>query len=160
MKKIMLVFAVIALSLASAGGGQRTSRPSRAAAEDAIRKLVLRMEEGWNAGSGKTFAEPFADDADYVVVNGLRLKGRAAIEAGHQKIFDTIYKDSHNTAAVQSIRFLRADVAVIHVQWRLSRRENGAQREGNAMSSMVITRGGGRWSIAAFHNTPITFDQR
>jgi uncharacterized protein (TIGR02246 family) len=157
MKRITVALSILALSLASAQAGQRPARTSRAADEEAIRKLVLRMEEGWNKGSGRVFAEGFADDADYVVVNGMRLKGRAAIDAGHQGIFDTIYKESRITSAIQGIRFLRGDIAVIHVEWRLARRENGVPREGSAMSSMVVTKDGGRWAIASFHNTPITF---
>jgi uncharacterized protein (TIGR02246 family) len=159
MKRVTVAIPIFALLLASIQAGQRPARPSRAADEEAIRKLVLRMEEGWNRGSGRIFAEGFADDADYVVVNGMRLKGRAAIDAGHQRIFDTIYKESRITSVIQSVRFLRGDVAVIHVQWRLTRRENEVMRDGNAMSSMVITKDGGRWAVAAFHNTPITFGQ-
>jgi uncharacterized protein (TIGR02246 family) len=48
------------------------------------------MESGWNTKSGERFAE----DADYVVINGMYIKGRKAIETGHQQIFDTIYKSS------------------------------------------------------------------
>jgi uncharacterized protein (TIGR02246 family) len=160
MKRVTVAISILALSLASAQAGQRPARASRAADEEAIRKLVLRMEEGWNKGSGRIFAEGFAEDADYVVVNGMRVKGRAAIDAGHQGIFDTIYKDSRITSTIQSIRFLRGDVAVAHVEWRVARRENDLPRESNAMSSMVITRGGGRWAVAAFHNTPISFGKR
>ncbi len=141
MKRITVVISILVLSLATAHAGQRAALRARAADEEVIRKLVLRMEEGWNAGSGKIFAEPFADDADYVVINGMRLKGRAAIEGGHQRIFETTYKGSRNTAIMQGIRFLRGDVAVIHVQWRLSYTEAGAPREGNAMSSMVHNEG-------------------
>jgi uncharacterized protein (TIGR02246 family) len=85
--------------------------------EAAIKALVKQMQDGWNAHDGKAFSAPFAADADYVVVNGMYIKGREAIEKGHTGIFTTIYKESHNEATVKSIRFIRPDVAVVHVEW-------------------------------------------
>ena len=73
--------------------------------EAAIRKVVQQVQDGWNAHDGKVFAAPFATDADYVVVNGMDVKGREAIEQQHTAIFSTIYKDSHNVGTVKSIRF-------------------------------------------------------
>jgi uncharacterized protein (TIGR02246 family) len=125
--------------------------------EAAIRKIVARMQDGWNKGDGQSFAAPFAKTADYVIVNGMRIKGREEIAAGHQRIFDTNYKNSHNTATVQSIKFIRPDVAVAHVEWHLEISEGD---EGRAMSSLILTKDNGQWTIIAFHNTPITTDQK
>ncbi len=55
--------------------------------EAAIRQIVQQVQDGWNAHDGKAFAAPFAPDADYVVVNGMNLKGREVIEKGHMAIF-------------------------------------------------------------------------
>jgi uncharacterized protein (TIGR02246 family) len=123
--------------------------------EDAIRQVVQQVQDGWNAHDGKAFAAPFATDADYVVVNGMRVTGREEIEKGHTGIFTTIYKDSHNVATVKSVRFLRPDVAVVHVEWNLEFRAGGETKKGHAMNTMVMTKENGKWSIAAFHNTPI-----
>ncbi|HYP27226.1 MAG TPA: SgcJ/EcaC family oxidoreductase [Blastocatellia bacterium] len=128
--------------------------------EAAIRKIVSRLEGGWNAGDGKAFAAPFAPDADYVVVNGLRIKGRDMIDAGHQNIFNTFYKNSAITPTILSIRFIRDDVALAHVQWHLKFSENGAARESKAINTLVLTKDGGQWSISAFHNTPIQGTQK
>jgi regulation of enolase protein 1 (concanavalin A-like superfamily) len=48
-------------------------------------------------------------------------------------------------------------VAVAHVEWHL---KLVAAPEGRAMSSMVLTKEKGQWSIVAFHNTPIASAQR
>ena len=119
--------------------------------EAAVQEIVSRVCEGWNGGSGEAFAAPFAEDADYVVINGIHIKGRPIIAAGHQQLFDTIYKGSQNTATIKSIRFLRDDVALVHVQWHLI----SQHREGKAMNTLVLTREAGSWSVAAFHNTPV-----
>jgi len=84
--------------------------------EAAIRANVEQMAKGWNMKSGAEFAKPFAEDADYVVVNGAHIKGRAANAGGHQQIFNTIYKDSRNAGTVKQIRFVRPDVAIVHVE--------------------------------------------
>jgi uncharacterized protein (TIGR02246 family) len=158
---LTIVVSMIALSYTAPVSAGRQAQPGgRAEDEAAIRKIVTRLQEGWNAGDGKAFAAPFAVDADYVVVNGMRIKGRNAIEAGHQRIFDTVYKNSNNTASVQSVRFLRDDVAVAHVEWHLKTSQDGAAREGKAMNTLFLTRESGQWSIAAFHNTPIESAQR
>ena len=47
--------------------------------EAAIRENVKHLETGWNTKSGALFAKPFAEDADYVVINGMYIKGRSVI---------------------------------------------------------------------------------
>ena len=125
----------------------------QSADETAMRESVKQMETGWNTKSGALFAKPFAEDADYVVINGSYIKGRAAIEAGHQRIFDTIYKDTTLSLTVKQIRFLRPDVAVVHVS---------GQRVGptkdvvtDAMITIVMTKQKDGWLIAAFQNTAV-----
>lgn len=123
--------------------------------EDAIRQIVKDVENGWNTHSGKAFAASFAADADYVVVNGMYVKGREAIERGHQQIFDTVFKDSGQKSNVKSIRFLRSDVAVVHIEWELTVRSEGKEDKARALNTMFMSKENGKWSIAAFHNTPI-----
>jgi uncharacterized protein (TIGR02246 family) len=133
----------------------QASNKDAASDEKTIRQIVQDVQDGWNAHDGKAFAAPFAEDADYVIVNGQHIKGRKAIEEGHTGIFTTIYKDSRNAATIKNIRFLRPDVALVHVEWNLEFRMGGELQKGHAMNTMVMVRDNGKWSIAAFHNTPI-----
>ena len=129
------------------------SQDNHAADEAAMRDAVKQMETGWNTKSGAVFAKPFAEDADYVVINGNYIKGRAAIETGHQRIFDTIYKDTNLTLTVKQIRFLRADVAVAHVDGR----RTGPTKEmtSDAVLTLTMTKEKQGWVIAAFQNTAV-----
>ena len=120
--------------------------------EAAIRDSVKQMATGWNTKSGEVFAKPFAEDADYVVINGSYIKGREAIEKGHQQIFDTIYKDTTIELNVKQIRFLRPDVAVVHVS---ARRDGPAKEVMNAMITMVVLKDKQGWKISAFQNTAV-----
>ena len=129
------------------------SQDSNAADEAAIRESVKQLETGWNTKSGAVFAKPFAEDADYVVINGMYFKGRTAIETAHQRIFDTIFKDTKISLTVKQIRFLRPDVAVVHVNGH----RDGPTKEltGDAILTLVMTKEQQGWTIAAFQNTSV-----
>lgn len=135
----------------------QTTAPTKDASQDeaAIRAAVQSVQDGWNAHDGKAFAAPFAPDADYVVVNGTYIKGRDAIEQGHTQIFSTFYKESRNVATVKGVRFIRPDVAVAHVEWNLEFKAGGRMTKARALNTMVFTKENGKWSIAAFQNTPV-----
>lgn len=146
-----LIFVTLLMMGFSTGSMQPPD--SRGDDEAALRANVKQLETGWNTKSGAAFARPFAEDADYVVINGMHLKGQTAIEQGHQQIFDTIYKDTTLTLAVQQIRFLRPDVAVVHA----SGRRNGPGTESYAaVMTLVMTKEKQGWTIAAFQNTAVT----
>lgn len=121
--------------------------------EAALRENVKLLETGWNTKSGAVFAKPFAEDADYVIINGMYIKGRATIETSHQRIFDTIYKDTNINLAVKQIRFLRSDVAVVHVTGHRDGPTKELQQD--AFLTLVMTKEKQGWTIAAFQNTAI-----
>ena len=123
--------------------------------EAAIRANVEQMAKGWNMKSGAEFAKPFAEDSDYVVINGMHIKGRVANAESHQRIFDTIYKDSSIIPIVKQIRYLRPDIAVVHGESNLTFRINGEEKKGKGIVTLVMTKEKGKWSIAAFQNTAI-----
>ena len=163
MSKRTKLLAVIILALMSVGGRASNAQTPRNSSGDeaAIRKLVQQVQDGWNAHDGKAFAAPFAPDADYVVVNGMRVQGREAIEKGHTELFTGIYKNSRNVATINRIRFLRPDVGVVHNECNLLHHLSDSEtRKGHAMNTMVMTKENGKWSIAAFHNTPIRAEGR
>jgi uncharacterized protein (TIGR02246 family) len=151
----LMVFLLMSVQVSATQTPQNSGKD-----EEAIRQIVRQLQDGWNAHDGKAFAAPFAADADYVIVNGMRITGREAIEQGHTNIFTTIYKDSHNVATVKSIRFLRPDIALVHVEWNLEFRVGAETQKARAMNSIVLMKEGGKWSIVAFHNTPIQQDAR
>ena len=149
MKK-QFILILIALFLLGAGA---YAHNNHAADEAAMRDAVKQLESGWNTKSGATFAKPFAEDADYVIINGNYIKGRAVIESQHQRIFDTIFKETTLSLTVQQIRFLRPDVAVVHVKgYRDSPKQELKQ---GAMITLIMTKEKQGWTIAAFQNTAV-----
>lgn len=156
MRRIAIALIVLAsMSVITSAHKRQPHADSRAEDETAIKAIVQQMQDGWNAGNGKAFAAPFAEDADYVIVNGMRLKGRDVIASMHQRIFDTFYKNSQNRGDVKSVRFLRPDIAIAHVEWTLKFMENGNNREAKAINSIILSKENRQWGIAAFQNTYI-----
>ena len=140
------------------GEATMTTHPTMTmeAEESKILALLEMMREGWNSGDGTLYAEPFTKEADYTVWNGHYAKGKAAIAAQHQHIFDTFYANTTLHYGEKYIRFLREDVALLRLENANISRENGdLVREYGARPLMVITKEDGQWRIAAFQNTPI-----
>jgi uncharacterized protein (TIGR02246 family) len=123
--------------------------------EAAIRAIVGELEARWNAADGAAYGAHFAEDADFVNVFGHYYHGRATIAAGHQRIFDTVYRGSRNSGAVEAIRAIAPGVALALVAWHLRIPTNEGEREARARNTIVLTKGAEGWRIAAFHNTPI-----
>lgn len=151
--------AIIACALTAAA--QESGSPNmRAADEAAIRANVKQMETGWNTKSGALFAKPFAEDADFVNLLGMYTKGRSVIEKGHQQILDTLFKNSTVKLSVKQIRFLRPDVALVHVSGRNKVQQGEETRELDGIATLVMTKDKDQWKIASLQNTRVENQQR
>jgi len=149
MKKLVTL-ALLTLALLSVN---TQAQNNHAADESAMREAVKQLETGWNTKSGALFAKPFAEDADYVIINGHYIKGRAVIESAHQRIFDTIFKDATISLTVQQIRFVRPDVAVVHVKGKRTGPTSDLNQ--SALLTLFMTKENHGWTIAAFQNTAV-----
>jgi uncharacterized protein (TIGR02246 family) len=119
----------------------------------ALENIVRRLEAAWNAMDGAAFAAPFAPDADFVTIRGEHPRGRAAIAAGHAAIFQTIYAGSTIHCTIEGARLLRPEVALVHVRSVLDAPKGPLAGRHGARFSLVLTKEGGGWEIAALHNT-------
>jgi uncharacterized protein (TIGR02246 family) len=119
----------------------------------AIEAIVASLEAAWNAGDGAGFAAPFSSDADFVTIRAEHFRGREAIADAHAGIFRTIYAGSVNHYAVESIRFVRPDVALVHCRATLDAPTGPLAGRNHATFSTVMTREAGGWQVVSFHNT-------
>jgi uncharacterized protein (TIGR02246 family) len=126
--------------------------------EAAIDALLRQLVEAWNRSDGEAFGAGFDEDADYIVFNGVHLKGRQQIAAVHQQLFDTVLKGTRlgDGNTTRTLRFLSADVALVHTMGSLRRPgQDDLSPEQNSIQTFVLVKRGERWSIAAFQNTRI-----
>jgi hypothetical protein len=98
----------------------------------AVRGLYKQLMDGWNTGSGEAFA------------------------AFHQPLFDKRFKGTRLVGEVKSVRFLTPEVAVIHtVGGTVMRGKSGPSPERDSIQTLVATKDGKEWRLAAFQNTRI-----
>jgi uncharacterized protein (TIGR02246 family) len=136
--------------------------------EEQVRRAVNSFAETWNHHDMEAFGRLFAPDADFVNVAGDWWKGRQAIEERHAYAHGTIPADTpgdlprywgiFKTSTLRftqiDVRFLRKDVAVVHVGMELL----GDARTTNprhSTATFILTRQNGGWLIAAAQNTEI-----
>src|SRR4051812_37674219 len=78
-----------------------------AGSSDLAAAVLADLERAWNEADGPAFGRPFADDCDFVDVRGDHHVGRAAVAAGHQGIFESIYAGSTVHYHLESAREVR-----------------------------------------------------
>jgi len=128
----------------------------QASDEAAVRALYQQMMDAWNVGSGEAFAAPFAEDGDLIAFDGTHFKGRQEIAPFHQRLFDTHVKGTRLVGRVTSVRFLSPDVALMHaIGGTVMRGKSSPSPERDSIQTLVATKRGGEWRLAAFQNTRV-----
>jgi len=139
-----------------AGAGRAADEKDRAA----IGQTVEQFETAWNKHDAHAFAMTFTEDADFTNVVGIHAQGRGNVEAFHAPIFAGRFKDTHQTGVVRSIRFLRADLAAVDVEWEmtgLKGPDGSALPDRKGLLNWVMAKqGDGSWLIQIMHNTELT----
>ncbi len=78
-------------------------------------EFFAHLEVAWNTADGDRFGAEFADVTDFVNIRGEHLHGGPAlIAAGHQGIFDTIYRGSTNSLHVDGVREIVPGCLLVH----------------------------------------------
>jgi uncharacterized protein (TIGR02246 family) len=122
--------------------------------EAAVRALYEQLMDGWNRGSGAAFAAPFAADGDLIGFDGTHLQGREDIAAFHQPLFATYLKGTRLVGRVISVRLLGPDVALMHaIGGTVKRGKAVPAPERDSIQTLVATKSGDTWRLAAFQNT-------
>jgi len=122
--------------------------------EAAVRGLYEALMDGWNRGSGASFAAPFAEDAQFVAFDGTHLRGRGQIASTHQPLFDKWLKGTRLVGQVLSVRFLRPDVALILATGQtIMRGKTKPAPERDSIQTLLATKSEASWRLVAFQNT-------
>jgi uncharacterized protein (TIGR02246 family) len=134
-----------------------TSHNDRSADEIAIRALIDRQINSWNAADPVAYARAFTLDGDCVSFLGTHYRGREAIAASYEvphatSIFRKLLRGARLSFQITQLRFLTPDVAIIHATGGVT---NGSRPgRGNLRTNISIavhTDEG--WLLAASQNT-------
>jgi uncharacterized protein (TIGR02246 family) len=122
-------------------------------------QLLARLAEAWDAGDAARFAACFTADADYVTFDGTHLRGRAANEQLHQRLFRGVLRGSTMTGAgLTDLRLLAPAVALLHCTGsiRLRWQRRAPQSRQSIQTMVAVLEPDGQWRLAAFQNTRIS----
>ncbi|MFF3489652.1 SgcJ/EcaC family oxidoreductase [Streptomyces sp. NPDC002701] len=134
---------------------------------EAMSAIPARMNEGWNRGDATAFVADFADDAELVDFEGTIHKGREAVIAFNQPLFDTVLKGSRLVRGeVPFARIVRPGWGVVH--HRVAMVMPGEEEPPSSrrfMQLLALVWQNDRWEVAALQNarlisleTAITLD--
>ena len=114
----------------------------RPADEAAVREMVKHYADARDVSDPKAIGALFTDDADQLVSNGEWRKGRDALVRG--MLSSSARETGKRTLAVETIRFLGADVAIADARYEIGDRK--------MWSTFIMKRGSGGWRIEAIRN--------
>ncbi|MES2776405.1 MAG: SgcJ/EcaC family oxidoreductase [Bacteroidota bacterium] len=119
-----------------------------------IVKAVATIEEGWMQKDGKKFASPFAEVHDFIVWNGYYFPNetRAMAAMSHQRLFDGPFKTWDIRLKVDKMKFIRPDIALIHVLGVGYDKGKEVPANPGVLMSLLFEKKDGIWEIIAFHN--------
>lgn len=107
----------------------------------------------WKAGDGYAFAALCEEDVDFINLLGMHLNNRIAVAEIHNTIFRGPYAGSTLEIAVDRIRPVGDDAALVVAPMTLRIPSGPVAGTVNTIATILYVRNGGRWSIASFHNT-------
>jgi uncharacterized protein (TIGR02246 family) len=125
----------------------------------AIRDIEAHWQDGWNRHDISALADLFTEDADFVTVIGRWCKGKKDFHDYHVLLHKVMFKDSIWKTTNTQIRFLKPDVAIVHVNWGITgdRNADGTPRNNprDGIFTQVMVKQNGQWLISASQNTNI-----
>lgn len=161
--RTMQISAAMIAALLFAGGPTMTQQKTtgdRAKERMAIEQTVKHFMEAWNEHDAHAFAMTFTEDADFTNVAGMHANGRSNVETFHAGVFAAIFKNSHETGQVRSIRFLTPRLAAVDADWRMTGatvQDGHPQPNRKGLLNWVMAKQpSGSWLIEVMHNTELT----
>ena len=148
---IIILAAPVAIGLARAAAADDSANSREDAA---LKQVVAGFSDGWNTHNAHAMCASLADDVQWVNWRGEPLGTRQAVEDEHARLFADLYKNTHRTDVVKSIRYLSPEFAVVDDYWTMTgaRKRDGSDwpyRAGYA--NWVMAKRNGRWIVIVSH---------
>src|SRR6266851_300989 len=149
---LILLFATpLAIGLARAAA---TDDSANSGEDAALKQVVAGFSEGWNSHDAHAMCASLADDVQWVNWRGEAVHSRKEVEDQHVTLFAGLYKNTHRTDTVKSIRYLTPELASVDNYWAMTgaKTRDGADwpyRAGYA--TLLMAKRGGRWMVIASH---------
>lgn len=139
---------LLGISLLLALHGAIAQSADRAADEKAVKAVIQEFLDARDANDPKRLSAVLTADADQQQTSGERRRGRDAVVEGSLSTQQST--GGKRTIAVDSIRFIGADVALADGRYDSVGRADGSDL--HMLTSIVLRHEGGAWKIAAIRN--------
>ncbi len=123
--------------------------------EAAVHKVPQAFAAAWAKHDGHQLGKIMSEDVDFVNIGGDWLKGRADFELYHTRLLSGRFRESTITPLEIAFLFLRPDLAVLHLSWRIQgdRNEDLTPREPRfGLFTMIVEKRRGAWPVVVAQN--------
>lgn len=122
---------------------------------DAVLAVIKAVYVAWEANDADEFVAVYLDDAT-VVQPGVYKKDREEIRSSMAGGFDGPLKGSHVIDTPQQVRFVTDDTAIVISEGGIVfSGETTCPVDRLVRATWVVVKRDGRWSVAAYHNSPV-----
>jgi len=154
--ELLVIFALLLAAPALIGLAHAAAADDSAnSSEDAaIKEVVAGFSNGWNTHDAHSMCASLADDVEWVNWRGEPLGTRQAVEDEHAKLFADLYKNTHRTDVVKTIRYINPQLAAVDDYWTMTgaRKRDGSDWPYRAgYSNFLMAKRGGRWIVIVSH---------
>jgi uncharacterized protein (TIGR02246 family) len=126
--------------------------------EQGIMDIENRFNRAWNDHRPADMIESLVEDAQFVTVNGVWVKGRTAFRELLERLHAGPLQDTKRETLELKIRFLAPNIAIVHSRFKIMGDvdDQGGpipQREG--IGTRVVHKQDGDWKTVAVQNTDV-----
>jgi uncharacterized protein (TIGR02246 family) len=124
----------------------------------ALNEVSGKWQRYWNSHNMDSFATIFATDVDFVTKSGTWFKGKEETMNHQKKNHASIFKTSIWTTDSVVIKYVKTDLAIIHIGWGIT---NDSHHDGtpgeprHGISTWVVIKQNNQWVLLAVHNINI-----
>jgi uncharacterized protein (TIGR02246 family) len=109
----------------------------------------------WNKHDMEALGQLFFEDADFVNVVGLHMRGRESIKEGHGAAHAGPYTDSTLDVEVDDAKEFVPGAVIAHWQTQLEGDARAPGQIRRTLMTVILERRASTWKIVAAHNTGI-----
>lgn len=153
MRKMVLLPVIFILASAAASSAARPAEGASPQDEEALRKVHEQFASAWNQHDATAMSVLWAEDGDWIGPDGYFVDGRARVENYLAEAHTGDWATSKIAVKVRSIRFLKADVAVVTADQEITGArdffDNPIPTQKVVATSVVVSKDG-KWLIAAY----------
>jgi uncharacterized protein (TIGR02246 family) len=120
---------------------------------DAVLAVLNELTAAWARHDAEAFGRQFTEDAVYTTFVGLQYRGRRAIAESHRALWARYLRGTRITDEIVDISFPAPGTALVISRGDTTKGDRPRRVLRKVQTYTLVRDTGGRWLVAAFHNT-------